>query len=228
VVFVTLTYPALYANKAERWKRDLDVFLKRLYHHAPKCFGIWRIEPQLRGAPHFHLLLSGQPWTLLKFRKWVKKAWFKIVNSGDQKHFYAGTQVDKVYSRKQAMYYVSKYAAKKEKTFYKFLTTDGELINSVGKHWGIHNRAAADVSEFLELTLTPTEFVKLRRVVSTWLTKRGSFYGRRLKRAHPKVGFTVFGLGDVTDGKHRTIMRMLLSVFDDEFILGVENDVQMS
>lgn len=223
VVFVTLTYPSAWQDKPERWKRDIDTFLKRLNRLAPKCFGMWRIEAQKRGAPHYHLILSGHPSSVGRFRKWIKLAWYDIVGSGDEKHLAAGTQCDKVFSRKHAMHYVSKYLSKEEKDSHQFTNTDGEVIRHIGKHWGIFNRAAADTSAFGEYFLSPREFVELRRVVSKWLKSKGSRYSKRIRKMHPKVGFAVFGLGDVERGAHRTVMRMLLSVFDDDFTMEVEN-----
>lgn len=56
--FVTLTYPAKFPT-VSRAKRDLKVFQQRLIRRFPGSGGIWKLEPQERGAPHYHLLIWG-------------------------------------------------------------------------------------------------------------------------------------------------------------------------
>lgn len=214
---ITLTYPGIWSPNAELWKRDLATFKKRLAYEYPEVFAIWRLEPQQRGAPHFHIMAFRYTGSLRKFRAWVKAAWFEIVNSGDIKHLAAGTQVDRLKNQKHATWYLAQYTAKPEKWGYQFLTSDGELLKNVGRHWGIHNRAAADDAAYGEYTLTPYQLIQLRRMVVRWQKSRGSDYGRRLARRHPLLGWSVFGLGDNTLGQHRrTIFRMLLAVLEDD------------
>ena len=57
-LFVTLTYPSDWPGDPARWKRDLDAFGKWICRFAPGVGAIWKLEPQQRGAPHFHLLVS--------------------------------------------------------------------------------------------------------------------------------------------------------------------------
>lgn len=216
--FVTLTYPSIYPDAPAEWKRHLDTFFKALrrLRGADGCFAVWRIEAQKRGAPHFHLLIFGYPSGLQRFRKWVAARWYQIVASGDQRHFYAGTQVNKITSRHHACAYAAKYAAKIEGCGNRFATIDGEIVELVGKHWGVFNRAAADTSEFAEYDLDWSDVVGLRRVVSRWLKSKGNHYANRLARGKSHLGFSVFGLGDdiETDfiGGRRTIMRMLAAL----------------
>jgi hypothetical protein len=57
--FLTLTYPRLYATNWKIWKRDIEVFFKRLARKYPDIVGLcWRLEEQKRGAPHFHLIVA--------------------------------------------------------------------------------------------------------------------------------------------------------------------------
>ncbi len=108
---VTLTYPREWDQDDRQWKRDLDVFLKRLKRQFPTVALIWKLEFQERGAPHFHLFLWGLPLDQLwserirnnpanlhnprffdSFRAWLSCTWFEVVGSGDEKHFRAGTR----------------------------------------------------------------------------------------------------------------------------------------
>ncbi|MEI6297692.1 MAG: hypothetical protein WCO84_08730, partial [bacterium] len=67
--FVTLTYPDHYPTDERVWKRDLDVFLKRIRRKFSKASGFWKMELKERQsgeqagtvAPHFHLLIWGLP-----------------------------------------------------------------------------------------------------------------------------------------------------------------------
>ena len=54
--FVTLTYGKSYPDGMTA-KIHLANFRKRLRRHFPDAFGIWIVELQKRGAPHFHLHL---------------------------------------------------------------------------------------------------------------------------------------------------------------------------
>lgn len=58
---LTLTYTAEYPTPAES-KRDLKVFLQRFRRLCPGAAGVWRLELQSRGAPHYHILLWKLPY----------------------------------------------------------------------------------------------------------------------------------------------------------------------
>lgn len=115
--FVTLTYPGEFPT-VERAKRDLDVFLKRLRRHFPKAGGIWKLEPQQRGAPHYHMLVWGVAENDLF--TWVVVAWYDIAGNGDQNHllFHSGHLpgskpcVTRVRSFRGVWSYASKYLGK--------------------------------------------------------------------------------------------------------------------
>lgn len=214
--FVTLTYPASYPDNAETWKRHLDTFLKRLKRIAPAAHAVWRVEPQQRGAPHYHLIVFNHPSRLSVFRRWVKLAWYAIAGGGDVKHRAAGTRVDAIYSRRHAIAYASKYAAKPSEGGRRFITQDGEIVEHIGKHWGVFNAAAADCEAFGCFSLSPYEVIQLRRMMSRFLKSKGSRYEKRLARGSVSLGFSVFGLGDdACEGASRiTVMRMLIAACD--------------
>lgn len=70
-LFVGVTYPGRDGSwpSAEVAKRDLRALLKRLQRDYPQLAGVWRLQFQKRGAPHFHLLLWG-----VSFVSWEKFA----------------------------------------------------------------------------------------------------------------------------------------------------------
>lgn len=121
-LFVTLTYPDIFPEAFERWKRDLDTFSKRVGRKWPGLSLLWKMEmkPRKTGvnrgefAPHFHMIgYIADGVDLAVFRAWVSRAWYEVVGSGDEKHLRAGTQVKRVYGTvAKLMAYCAKYLAK--------------------------------------------------------------------------------------------------------------------
>ena len=54
---LTLTYPPIFSEDPDVWKKHLDRFLKRLKREYDYQAVVWKLEPQKRFAPHFHLLV---------------------------------------------------------------------------------------------------------------------------------------------------------------------------
>jgi hypothetical protein len=78
--FVTLTYPKNFPT-VEQAKYDLKKFLERLKYNFPGAGYIWKLEPQERGAPHYHMLVWGCETKVLF--DWVCENWFDIAGQGD-------------------------------------------------------------------------------------------------------------------------------------------------
>jgi len=202
--FITLTYPNNFPSDPKVWKRDLATLLKRLKRFMPLVTGHWRLEFQTRKsgsnkgkvAPHFHLLLSGRKSSIKRFRLWLSLAWYEVVGSGDGKHLWAGTEASEIKSRRHAMFYASKYAAKVDERVIDPGT--GEVVNTwpdgTGRLWGVFGDL--DRSAVLVFQLTSAGFVDFRRLVVKWLAANKSKYARRLARSWVANGFTAFGLGD--------------------------------
>lgn len=215
-MFITLTYPAVWPESPEVWKEHLDTFLKRVNRVFPGAYGVWRIEPQKRGAPHYHLILFGMKRGVNRVRQWVKLAWYKIVGSGDEKHLKAGTQVDAINSHRHAIAYASKYTAKHDNGVpRRFTTPYGEVVTNVGKHWGKFNSKFADTSASVAYSIVTDgkPLVELRRMASRYLKSCGSNYARRMARGKAGFGLSVFGLGDSSHSWEKinssTVFRML-------------------
>ena len=129
---ITLTYPAEWPGDPKKWKRDLHTWLKRLERIIGKKCLFWKLEPQKRGAPHFHILIF-DGWMINA--EWVSESWYEVVGSGDERHLKAGTNVSFIQSWNGVMAYASKYIAK--------LTELPEAWVSPGRYWGIRNRDIA-------------------------------------------------------------------------------------
>lgn len=81
--FVTLTYPCEFPT-VERAKRDLKVFSQRMQRKFPQAGAIWKLEPQERGAPHYHCLVWG--CEVGELLPWVVQNWYQIAGNGDINH----------------------------------------------------------------------------------------------------------------------------------------------
>jgi hypothetical protein len=134
----TLTYPDAYISDGRRVKRHLDTFIKFLKRFLLKTYGhvlagLWFLEFQKRGAPHFHLF-TNYVISMLEFRKLaesVSEAWYRIVSSGDKNHLMAGTRCELLREKHAASAYAVKYA---EKFYQKNVPED---YDSVGRFWGV-------------------------------------------------------------------------------------------
>lgn len=154
-LFVTLTYPREWPGDPRRWKRDLHAWLDRLRRSMPGVWCVWRLEPQRRGAPHYHLLLFGVARLSID---WLSLTWYQVVGSGDERHLRAGTQVQQVDSWRRVIRYAAKYLAKE--------TSDLPVgwQGGVGRWWGVHQRRIAP-REVMQVQLADVEFFRVRRVL---------------------------------------------------------------
>jgi hypothetical protein len=155
-IFVTLTYPGEFSNDPKEWKRHLKNFFARLARKFPGAAGVWKLEPQKRGAPHYHLLIWGVSYADLRF--WVPRAWYEVVDSGDQRHLSAGTRVEKLRSRRGVMAYASKYLGKIDKA----ACGDG-IWRAAGRYWGIFQRENVPWGEMVTIPCTEKEAVQAIR-----------------------------------------------------------------
>lgn len=159
-VFVTLTYPDVYSLDKARWKRDVDVFGKRLARKFKSSAFIWRIEFKERRTgtnagtvmPHFHLLVYGV--SAVDLRKWVSEAWYQVCASGDKKHLGAGTSVERLKSWNGVISYVSKYIAKLDKF----------PADWAGRVWGVVGRQNMPWVPIVTIALGSETAIKMVRL----------------------------------------------------------------
>lgn len=123
---ITLTWPGDWerlAPSGEVAKAKLKAWKARFeYDWARKLVGIWKLEFQGRGAPHFHILMttpSGLSPQGETFKVWLSRTWAEIVGAAGEefkKHLAAGTSVDRAeglraQDPKRAAIYFLKHAA---------------------------------------------------------------------------------------------------------------------
>lgn len=157
-LFITLTYPNSFPD-ASSSKRHLKMFFQRFNRSFPAHGSIWKLEPQKRGAPHYHILTWG--CQVEKVAEFVPVAWSDIASGGDPKHLTwhqggFGNQhcVQQVYSHNGVMRYATKYLGK---------TFEVEGWKNVGRYWGIINRDNVPFGELVQKEVTRKKAVEIIR-----------------------------------------------------------------
>ena len=138
--FLTLTYPSDFPSNGREVKAHLNTFLAAMRFKVEKETGkefkyMWALEWQERGAPHYHLLVES-----FVPHQWLAREWFNVVQSGDAKHFKAGTSVEACDDEKTGAYYMVKHYGAKSKQ--KKVPT--EYLN-VGRMWAASRKLARPV-----------------------------------------------------------------------------------
>lgn len=157
--FITLTYPDLFEQDIDVWKRDIDVMGKRLARKMPQAAFIWRIEFKRRKsgenkgsiAPHFHLLAYNASFR--EIREFVPTAWYGVVGSCNREHLSAGSRVERIYSFGGIMRYVGKYISK----------DDIFPPGWAGRVWGIIGRSNMPFAVRVVISLSEAEGIKMVR-----------------------------------------------------------------
>lgn len=192
MVFVTLTYHNDWSEDWRDWKRQLDNFIKRLRYHYPDARGVWRLEYQKRGAPHFHLMIAGMPDLLQGIIKDVTEWWGEIAHAESEYHGLYATKCERIQNRRKANYYVSKYVAKIEE--------NAPENQAAGRMWG--RFGDIDTDEIV-IPMLVENLIAIRSYIELVLETVGHKYAHRLKEAPHGLGWSVYGVGDC--GEENTI-----------------------
>lgn len=163
-IFIGLTYPQYFPADSQEWKRHLDNFRHAFMEKFPASWFYWKLEPQKRGAPHYHLLGSlGKEVNIHLLRKYIANLWFSVCGTGDLKHLAAGTRADLLRpSSKGIQAYTSKYIGKVDKKLYAGWVHPGRF-------WGIIGRGNLPKVIAIAYTISKREFYLMRRMVKRWL-----------------------------------------------------------
>lgn len=165
---ITVTYPSEFPRTGPETKMDLNRLTKWLRRHFEEIQGIWFLEFQRRGAPHYHVLVSID---LCKFGELTVKrrsrmrghkcesyqthketedslsaAWYRIVGSGDQKHLRAGSSWEVLEDSEAAMKYAAAHAAKPHQK------DVPEEFRNVGRFWGKVGVVRVEAGEWEPIT----------------------------------------------------------------------------
>lgn len=148
----TLTYPKDWDKNGRTVKKHFKAFKMRIVRKYSTIQGVWFLEFQKRGAPHFHILLSLKLHELgplvertrrhnkLGVRTYrtvghvqdmFSQWWFDIVGSGDLKHLRAGVALEMIEEEDGALRYTACHASKPHQK------KVPEGYRDVGKFWGV-------------------------------------------------------------------------------------------
>lgn len=180
MLFVTLTYPRRYPGSWPIWKAQLANWWKRLKRRCPQASVTWKLEPQDRGAPHYHLIITGVPFLA---KAWLSRSWYQVVGSKDLRHLAAGTQVQRVKRYRGVLSYAAKYTAKAQQ-----LPADWQ--DGVGRWWGCYGREAIGIS-WSWAYLSEREYWVLARVVRGLIWSRQRPRGRSPPKQWSNGGWIV-------------------------------------
>ena len=194
---LVLTFPDY--PTIEQAKRCYRMFWKRLERRFggedSKLWCLWKLEPQRRSAPHFHLLIGGLPVygnkKLMAFQRAARLAWADILKTV----YYTGTKVafpfmDYVREGNQMRRYLAKYVTKAHDGAPSLEPVanlaEGGLEGSIeevesgtswrrpGRFWGIYGRKHVPWAELVEVCMMRDGwFNEFRRVVRGYLKSKG-------------------------------------------------------
>jgi hypothetical protein len=130
-VMCTLTYPGAFTKDGREVKRHWARMRQWLVEQGRR--GLWNLEFQGRGAPHYHMFMDGPvPYDA------VAQHWYKIVGSGDLRHLAAGTRIEMLEKPHAMAAYAAKYATKNEQK------EVPEGFEAVGRFWGSFGDVAVE------------------------------------------------------------------------------------
>lgn len=188
---VTLTYPGKWEKVAPDGatvKKHLTSFFKRFERAFGLAWqGVWKLEFQRRGAPHFHLFQtipqvkagfyrdsSGRGRKMLgeglNFRAWLAITWADIVSAkGDdyKNHVLAGTGIDyaegaRARNPRSLAQYFSKHGSYSAKAYQNEVPELWrESGKSVGRFWGYRGLKPL----VRGITITADESIKMARIL---------------------------------------------------------------
>lgn len=189
-LFVTLTYRRNHVTGAEI-KSNLKSFLQALRRTYPNSSGIWKLEFQERGSPHYHVAIFERyiPY------EWVAARWNRIAEDSHPDHYKAGTEVRRNRSAKNVVAYMSKYLAKVQ---VRDDSRGNDLpcgSNLVGRYWGAYNRSQLPYSK---VRIVPLRGDEARGIIRSELSKWGAGFS----------GDHVSNVSVYTRGKSDTLRKL--------------------
>lgn len=180
-IFITLTYPDQFSEDPKVYKKQLKAFIERLKYKFPEFSGFWKLEPQTRGAPHFHFLITGIE-NIAELKEFVPIAWYEVVGSNDPLHlaWHKGELgnknkhcVEEIRSPEGVMWYASKYIGK---TIEQLPEDYVEMWKKIGRYWGVINREKLPAAEEVNQEVTGKEafrFIRCMRKFMERVPKKG-------------------------------------------------------
>lgn len=140
--FLTLTWHR-HCPDPEEAKRALDNFLKRMRRRFPDASAVWKLEPQKRGFPHYHLLVYGLPF--IPYEK-LTAIWHECTQEVSDQHRESGVDVERSVHNDDGKLqsYLAKYMSKEMDGWptEKLHGDTAKAWEHPGRFWGVFNRDA--------------------------------------------------------------------------------------
>ena len=190
---------ALQSAQLRAWA-TVRKWYKRAQRLWPQVCGVWRLQPQQRGAPHYHLLLYGLRGgaDCAKFQQWAAAAWTDCVASAlptgldswqRDAHLLHGCQVTPVDGQAGVKRYLADYVSKSD-------ASGAAAI--AGRQWGVLGRKWLPVSATVTVNVPVDASFRLVRGVRRMASRLLHYSGGRVRKYKPRWR-TRQGAGWVTD-----------------------------
>jgi hypothetical protein len=146
MLFATLTYHETRPDPT-RAKRDLDAFSKRLRRAFPGLSVIWKMEPQKRGVPHFHLIVIGARFIPVQ---WLSELWHDVTAETSDEHRKSGVDLEPVWGNEDGKLqaYLSEYLSEESEGAWP--EAGGEDWRTPGRFWGVLGRKNLPVAPWAD------------------------------------------------------------------------------
>jgi len=184
-LFVSLTYHYGHLNEPKSTKSQLHIFLTRLRQFDAGVKFIWRIEFQIRKAPHYHLIIFPSPAVKLSngktYSNVISEIWHSIADPKSRAHEHYGCKVVSIKSYRKACIYLNKYVAKCH-------ATEVDLVE--GKHWGASRDLPFKCQKIIKLS-DPQAMIIIKKI-RLWLIKHGKYEQAESKYFHIYQEWCVF------------------------------------
>lgn len=197
-IMLTLTYPGEFPLDGrlvkDHWRR-----MRQWLVRNGNPIGLWILEFQNRGAPHFHVFVEHEldPQA-------VSNIWYQIVGTQDPRHLVAGTRCEYLRHPHAVGAYAAKYAAKSDQK-----DVPKEFEN-VGRFWGTWGNP-----EITQTCTLPIETAaQVVRVLRTAYKKERETWKYRRKKFRDKgvVGFVAW---EISTGVQKYLGTQSIPIIED-------------
>ena len=151
-LFLSLTYHYDDPTNRKSLKEMLRSFHKRLNRALPPFHYIWKFEYQLRGTPHYHLILfplnKNENFSCEKFEKIIKQHWLELKSCKCNHCKNYAAKVVEVKTIGAALTYIAKEIAKLQERYEE---------HDLGRIWGRSNALRTQPIKTIEIQLNDYE-----------------------------------------------------------------------
>jgi hypothetical protein len=140
-LFLSLTWHEVMPSPGEA-KAALNRFSMKFSRRFPGGSYIWKLEPQERGFPHFHLFVYGVPWV---DPQKLSELWHECTDEASEQHRKSGVDVEWVRDDGKVQAYLAEYFDKMGK--FQF-GNEEEPWDWPGRFWGVCMRENLPYAEW--------------------------------------------------------------------------------